>query len=337
MSDNNSPSDVVLIDSKQGNESNSDSDAETNNVENKTMVEHIYKVMSDLVEKIHTDNNLLNVQFAEQQEQINTMTSKLTTIDSDHRDFLTTYTSEITSITDQLQKLNYSTGEQHIVEVVQQNLKTLQTEVSHIKTHQNDVAELQRQILDTRTMLLQTMTKNMQNIKRDLMDVRKIKNDIRPVVKTIIVEEMKSYMENMPSIEKKFDDLAKRQQVYLSNYIRKSTVQRASSLHSESNQLIATIQQQISLADKTHDIDQLRRQYIEFMTNTETRMKSMNEKINKLITGRIIDSPTTSNRSVTSLRSIDTSNSLPKAETKTINNNPLPISKTNSRPDNLEE
>jgi hypothetical protein len=169
--------------------------------------------------------------------------------------------------------------------------------------------------------MLQTISKNMQNIKQDLMNVRKIKNDIRPVVKSIISEEMKSYMENMPSIEKKFDDLAKRQQVYLSNYVRKSTVQRANSLHTESSQLIATIQQQIALVDKTHDIDQLRRQYLEFMTNTEFSIKSMNEKINRLATGKIIDSPALSAGSFSSLRNVSPTASDDKSPNLQLNTN----------------
>jgi len=140
-----------------------------------------------------------------------------------------------------------------------------------IVTLKNKNTDLQRQILDTRTLLLRTVNDNIKNIKKDIISI-----------KITIADEVKKYMSNMPSLESKFEDLAREYRSKLSQHIRKSTVQRVNSLQNESSQFISAIQEQMSAINNTADIEQLKTEQREFISKMEKMFIQMKEKIDKL-------------------------------------------------------
>ena len=129
----------------------------------------------------------------------------------------------------------------------------------------------------------------MQTIRKEIIDVKKIKEDVRLHVKNIMTEEVKEYMNTLPSLEKRFEELAKEQRSVLSQHIRKSTIQKVGNLQIETDSLINMIKQQISdtdkttNTDKTADIELLKKQQIDFMTKIEQLVIEMKSKLDKLV------------------------------------------------------
>lgn len=138
-------------------------------------------------------------------------------------------------------------------------------------------------------MLMQVINSNMQTIRKEIIDVKKIKEDVRLHVKNIMTEEVKEYMNTLPSLEKRFEELAKEQRSVLSQHIRKSTIQKVGNLQIETDSLINMIKQQISdtdkttNTDKTADIELLKKQQIDFMTKIEQLVIEMKSKLDKLV------------------------------------------------------
>jgi hypothetical protein len=236
-------------------------DNEPNNI-----IDNIYISMSKIIESLNTDNLLLNLQAKRIHEELEFVCQTIAELKLENQRVVIHVEN----------KLANSAHESSIMEIVNK-LKSKIEGPTIIKFN-----DLQKQIIDTRTLLLRTLTTSIGQIKKELMEVCKIKGDLRPQVKSVVAEEVKSYMASMPTLDAKFNNFAKEQRASLSQHIRRSTVHRVSSMKSENSILITAVRDQIASVDKTHEIANMQKQYVEFVQSTNTMMANMQEKIRLL-------------------------------------------------------
>jgi hypothetical protein len=265
-----------------------DTSSDDNDVKSPSnVIDNIYKSMSKIIEALTSDNLILNQQVKKIRTELEFVCNTVANLKVENQDLITTYTQEMGSIISQVQKLTERKEDNIVVNElsnIKESIKKLCKELDMLKLKNEMSSDLQKQILDTRSMLMQILNSNMQAIRKEITDVKKIKDDVRQHVKTIVSEEVKEFMTNMPAIDKKFEELAKEQRTILSQHIRKSTVQRVGSLQVETSSLIDMIKQQIQNnngADAVN-VEQLKTQQQEFMTKIEQIVVQMKEKIDKL-------------------------------------------------------
>lgn len=234
----------------------STSDDSDSNGDQPDIIDNIYKSMSEIVASLNSDNLLLNIQAKKIHDE---MANILTTI-SDLK----------------VENKRRSSTNDTIISVVN-NLKSKISNPS-IVTFDN----LQKQIIDTRSLLLRTITANIGSIKQELEEVRKIKGDIRPQVKSVVADEVKTYMNRMPTLDKKFNAFAREQRARLSQHIRKSTVRRVSSMKSENSMLLTAVRDQIASVDKTKELKALQKKHTDFVTQTERTIELLTIRIAEL-------------------------------------------------------
>lgn len=244
--ENNVQEDLLLYDSF----TESDSCADVKPPEN--IIDSIYKEMSKIIEKLNTDNMLMNEQIKKLRSELEFVSSTVSAIKSENQEIVTAYTSEFGCLMESVKKLNCEVNdleEKHTHANTSELTATLTTKLNDtllpdlqnklIRDLQATVqsaiqvglqstiqkcTELQKQILDTRTMLVQMITTHINSIKKELNEVRKIKEDIRPYIKSIIAEEMKDYVSKLPSLEQKFEELSREHRANLAQHIRKSQI-----------------------------------------------------------------------------------------------------------------
>ena len=249
--------------------------AEYNTPEN--VIDNIYKSMSKIIEALNTDNVIINQQIKKIRADLEFVCNAVAGIKMENQDLVVTYTSEINNIVEQIQALAERRNDQAIIDditTLRSLLTKMNTEIDTMKA-----GNLQKQILDTRTMLVQMMSTNIAAVKRDITDMKKIKEDIRPHIKAIIAEELRDYMSKMPSLDQKFEELAKEQRAYLSQHIRKSTVQRVSN---DAGNLLELVKQQTAGLCSAADLETLRVQQQEFITRVEKAIGDLYANLNKL-------------------------------------------------------
>ncbi len=246
------------------------------------VIDTIYKSMSKIIEALNTDNLILNQQVQKIRSELEFVCSTVANMKIENQDLINTYTSEINHISDQLQALSDNKNNSSIHDEflkLQALVSKLHHDMEMLKSENDRIAELQKQMLDMRTMLLQMITSNITNLRKEFSESKKLKDDLRAQIKLIIAEEMKEYMSKIPSIEQRFEELAREQRLSLAQNIRKSTMQRVNSLQSDTITILDAVKQQIKETDKTSDIEQLKKQQIEFMNRVESILTQMKEKI----------------------------------------------------------
>ena len=172
--------------------------------------------------------------------------------------------------------------------IINKQLYKLKEDLASGKSNvDKSINDLQKNLLDTRSMLMQMINTNIQSIRKDINDTRMKSNAntsaIYPVdlIKNLIKD---SISEHTSALEKKFDDLAKEQRAYLSQHIRKSTIQRVNSLQLDTNVILELIKQQGQETEKAtaNDVEQLKKQQAEFMSNIEQMVLSIKDKMGKI-------------------------------------------------------
>lgn len=263
----------------------SDSDSTDDEQPRENVIDTIYKSMSKIIEALNTDNLILNQQVQKIRNELEFVCNTVANMKVENQDLINTYTSEINHISDQLQALSEHRADSSIHDEFLK-LQTLVSRLHHdmeaLKSENDRIADLQKQMLDMRTMLLQMITSNINNLRKEFSDSRKVKDDVRSTIKLIIAEEMKDYMSKIPSLEQRFEELAREQRLSLAQNIRKSTVQRVNSLQTDTVSILDAVRQQIKDTDKSSDIEFLKKQQLEFMTRVETLLTAMKTKIEGL-------------------------------------------------------
>ncbi len=186
-----------MADPNSDSEHNSDSDSDTNQVEDPKapdVIQSIYKSMSQIIEALNTDNAMLNQQVNKIRGDLEFVCNTLATLKLD--------TQEMSSTCN----------------VRSDDLVELKKKISAI-------GDLQKHVVETRNMLIQTLDANIKTIKKELIELRSNRDNIRPYIKTIVEEEVKQYLSGLPTLEKRFEALEREQRTILANHIRKSTVQ----------------------------------------------------------------------------------------------------------------
>ena len=227
----------------------SDTNDNTNDaIVDNDLVSKVYQSMSKVIETLTNDSHVLNVQLQQIKAEISTSCC--------------TYDQKLTD---------------HLL-----LLTNIQHDIDNIKLKKDSLVDIQKQLLDTRTTMLQMFGNNIHDLKREINDVKKIKEELRQQARTVIVEEMKEYMNKMPTLEAKFDELAKDLRANLAQHIRKSTIQRVGAISADTSTLMDLIRQQIKETGATSDVDLLRKQQLEFMNKIEQAMVEMKAKLEAL-------------------------------------------------------
>lgn len=262
-----------------------DTDDSSDDDQQENVIDTIYKSMSKIIEALNADNLILNQQVQKIRSELEFVCNTVADMKVENQDLINTYTSEINRISDQLQALSDTKNNSSIQDEflkLQALVSKLHQDMELLKSENDRIADLQKQILDMRTMLLQMISTNITNLRKEFSESKKIKEELRTQIKVVITEEMKEYMNKIPSFETKFDELAKQQQIRLSENIRKSTMQRVNSLQTDTVVILEAVKQQIKETDKTSDIEQLKKQQLEFMGRVENILLQMKNKIDSL-------------------------------------------------------
>lgn len=258
--DSDSDSDAVEVESveseavKAVESEATDSDSDESKHSDQPIIDNIYKSMSQIVSSLNSDNLLLNIQAKKIHDEM---------------EFILKTISEL-----KVENVRRSSTDNNLITVVN-DLKSKVENPSIVKFD-----DLQKQIIDTRSLLLQTITTNISSIKHEL-ESRKT-NDIRPQVKAVVADEVKIYMSNMPTLDKKFNEFAREQRASLSQHIRKSTVRRMSRMKTESSSLLMAVRDQIASTDKSKELAKLRKKHDEFVLKTHRTIEALTIRIAQL-------------------------------------------------------
>jgi hypothetical protein len=247
--------------------------------------------MSKIVEALNTDNLILNQQVQHIRTDLEFVCSSFANLHVEVQNRGDLYSKDLEVLAGRVSeisnKLLLNVTNDEIPEQLPFDSKILTEINKKIINTQTITSDIQKQIVDTRSLLLRTINTNIASVKKDLDEVRNIKDNLRPYIKSIVTEEVKAYMADMPVIDRKFNDFVREQRASLSQHIRKSTVQRVSGLKDETGFLISTIREEIAKTDKSRDIEKIKKKQITFIKNVEDIILGMQKQIEDLHTKNI--------------------------------------------------
>lgn len=228
-------------------------------------IDGVYDSMSKIIETLNANNLILNIQVKKMRDGLDLLQKELMNIKNDGYN---TFQLHANKITDLLSR----------IELVPNN-KEITIEINKIHTSINEMikeinilkhSNIQKQLISTRSYLLQTINKNTNKIKQDVDAIKQDIQNIKKNNKKIIINEIRQHMDS-ESMEDKFEEFAREYKGKLSQFIRRSSIQRSASMQPETSALL----KRISQLDRSAEIAQLKKQ-----------QHKMQEQINILLNER---------------------------------------------------